>query len=161
MGRYVCCGVDLHARYFCRPGRTNAQWVWSPGGKAYETSKNGTIACQSYFPGTAYVDWMGFHTYNKSGTPMAYDANPDFLAFYAEAPLWAPGLPLIHSQTGATNTTQAQAEWIETAQTSLKTEFPLVRGFGWFNVDEGPINYMLSGQGLTAFSAMAADPYFQ
>ena len=158
---YVAVWIHIHDLFVAR-GATNVQWVWSPGGTAYESHWHVGIPCQAYFPGTAYVDWMGLHSYNKSPHAEAYDANSEFLAFYAQAPVWAPGKPLIHSQTGATHSTDAQSEWISTAQTDLKTEFPLVRGFVWFNADSaGSRKYSLSGQGLTDFSAMAADPYFQ
>ncbi len=163
---YIEVWIYIHNIFVAR-GATNAQWVWSPGGNAYVTRKNGLIVCQPYFPGTAYVDWMGLHSFNKSDTPESYDANPQFLAFYKQAPTWAPGKPLIHGQTGATNTTDAQREWIATAQSSLKSEFPLVSGFVYFNENgHNPRpgyseQYTLSGAGLTAYQAMAADPYFQ
>jgi beta-mannanase len=163
---YVSVWVYIH-NIFVAHGATNAKWVWSPGGNAYEKLKSGAIRCQPYFPGVAYVDWMGLHSFNKSDTPEAYDANPEFLAFYLEAPLWAPNLPLIHSQTGATNATTAQEEWIATAETTLPTKFPLVRGFVYWNANSShpspgrSMQYLLSGAGLTAFEAMAADPYFQ
>lgn len=162
---YVSVWQHIH-RLFTRKDATNVQWVWAPGGNAY-ILRHGVFPCATYFPGKNFVDWMGMDTYNKSDTPEAYDANPDFLAFYALAPMLAPGKPLIHTQTGATHTTDAQREWIATAQTSLKTEFPLVRGFVWFNVDTkksqdgSSRQYSLEGAGLDAFSAMAGDPYFQ
>lgn len=163
---YVSVWQRMHAIFVAR-GATNVKWVWSPGDTAYVKRWNGLIPCQSYFPGPSYVDWMGMHDYNKFDTPVAYDSNKGFLAFYALAPQWAPGKPLIHSQTGATNATDAQREWIATAQTDLKSEFPLVQGFIWFNANGAnprpgmTKQYTLSGAGLTAFSTMAADSYFQ
>jgi hypothetical protein len=158
---YVAVWIHIHDIFVGR-GATNVQWVWSPGGTAFESHWHVGIPCQPYFPGPAYVDWMGLHSFNKSRKPEAYDANPEFLAFYALAPSWAPGKPLMHAQTGATHETDAQSEWISTAQADLKSEFPLVRGFVWFNADVGGSRaYALSGKGLAAFSAMADDPYFQ
>lgn len=97
----------------------------------------------------------------ESNTPKAYDADLRLRAFYAVAQAWAPGKPLIHAQTAAFSTSNAQQEWIATAPSSLKSEFPLIRGFVWFNANVSNGDYALSGAGLTAFEAMAADPYFQ
>jgi len=163
---YIAVWQYIHDIFVAR-GATNAQWIWSPGGGAYQTQWNGVIKCQAYFPGANYVDWMGLHSFNKSNTPEAYDANPQFTAFYTQAPAWAPGKPLMHAQTGATRQTDAQREWIATAETSLPSEFPLVRGFVYFNQDSSKggqgrsMKYKLGGAGLTAFQTMAADPYFQ
>jgi beta-mannanase len=163
---YVSVWKYIHD-IFVAKGATNVQWVWAPGGAAFRLRMNGEIPCQSYFPGPDYVDWMGLHSFNKSDTPMAYDANQQFLDFYARAPLWAPGKPLLHAQTGATSVTDAQQEWISTAQSSLKSEFPLVRSFIWYNVNAKHFvpghtqQYALTGAGLTAYQAMLNDPYFQ
>jgi beta-mannanase len=163
---YVAVWQHIHD-IFVAEGATNAQWIWSPGDNAYQTEWNGVIPCQAYFPGADYVDWMGLHSFNKSDTPEAYDKNQEFTAFYAQAPEWAPGKPLMHSQTGATRMTNAQNEWISTAESSLQSEFPLVRGFVYFNEDSShpskgrSMKYKLGGAGLTAFQAMVADPYFQ
>ncbi|MGD0191410.1 MAG: hypothetical protein ABSD74_11770 [Rhizomicrobium sp.] len=163
---YVSVWMYIHD-IFVADGATNVQWVWAPGGDAYKLHQDGEIPCQPYFPGADYVDWMGMHSFNKSDTPLAYDANEQFLDFYATAPSWAPGKPLIHAQTGATSVTDAQSEWISTAQSSLKSEFPLVRAFVYYNVNAKNYlpghtqQYALTGAGLTAYQAMLNDPYFQ
>ncbi len=157
---YVAVWQHIHD-LFVSQGATNAQWVWSPGGSAYIPNRHGVIRAQAYFPGASYIDWMGLHGYNKSTTPQAYDADPNVQAFYSAAAAWAPGKPLIHAQTAAISTTDAQREWIATAQTTLKSEFPLIRGFVWFNTPAGKYHYALTGAGLSAFQAMAADSYFQ
>jgi beta-mannanase len=158
---YVAVWQYIHA-LFLGEGATNVQWVWSPGDNAYEVhDRHGQIACQPYFPGVDYVDWMGFHSYNQSQTPEDYGTDPRLLAFYDEATAWAPGKPLIHAQTAAVASSDAQVEWIQTAQSSLKANFPLIRGFIWFNSNTKQYAYALAGSGITAFAAMAADPYFQ
>jgi hypothetical protein len=151
---------------FAAEGATNTQWVWSPIGNAYKTQKDGTITCGPYFPGAAYVDWMGLHTFNKLDTPVAFGTDVDVVWFYYQAPIFAPGLPLIISQTAASHKTTAQQEWITTSQSSIETDYPLIRGYVWFNQDEpqqpgSSRQYTLAGQGLTAFSAMANDPFYQ
>jgi hypothetical protein len=142
---------------FAQQGATNVQWAWSPGAGAYTTEWRGKIKCQPYFPGPQYVDWMGLHVYNKTKTPEPYDTDNDVVSFYAMAQQWAPGKPLISSQTGASNYGELAPEWISTAESGLKTEYPLIRGFVWFNSG----TYTLKGDGLAAFAAMAADPNYQ
>jgi hypothetical protein len=161
---YIAVWQHLHD-IFVAEGATNVQWVWSPGDDAYVTQLSGKIKCLQYFPGVAYVDWMGLHEYNKLDTPVPYYNDPNLIAFYNEAQQLAPGLPLIHGETGATSATSAQSEWLSTAASSLQSDFPLIRAFVYFNANakapqQGTELYTLTGQGLTTYDAMAQDAYF-
>ncbi|MGD0191411.1 MAG: hypothetical protein ABSD74_11775 [Rhizomicrobium sp.] len=152
---YVAVWQHMHA-IFVAEGATNAKWVWSPGSDGYQTQPNGSIKCLPYFPGANYVDWMGYHVYNHSQTPQPYDTNAGVLAFYDEAPQWAPGKPLIQAETGAPGSSNAQYIWNQSAATALPSEFPLVRAFVYYNDGQ----YELKNQGLSAYQSMLQQAYF-
>jgi hypothetical protein len=151
---------------FRAAGATNAKWIWSPGHKAYETG-----VWQMFFPGSAYVDWMGVDDYNKKPTPRLFATDPGINAFYNLTS--GMGKPLIISETGAINDPaqhpDPQTLWLTTARQFLK-DHPAVKAFVWWNQkgkwkrenpNYGGSGYVLVGPGLAAFKSMADDPYFK
>ncbi|HLY06399.1 MAG TPA: glycosyl hydrolase [Rhizomicrobium sp.] len=151
---------------FRAAGATNAKWVWAPGHKAYLKG-----LWQMFYPGSAYVDWIGVDDYNKSDTPQSFAAEPGMNAFYSATS--GMGKPLMISETGA-NADPAQhpdpqTVWLTTARTFLK-DHPAIKAFVWWDQKGRPRRlgpdytgdgYTLEGPGLAAFKAMASDPYFQ
>jgi hypothetical protein len=152
-------------------GATNARWVWAPGHQAYVNGH-----WKPYYPGDAYVDWIGVDCYNKGGTPASFADDPGIQAFYRVA---APmGKPLMVSETGALNDPRLnpdpQTVWLTTARAFLKSK-PAIKAFVWWSSsglhrhrrhrNSDPTyagsGYALKGSGLAAFRAMANDPYFQ
>jgi hypothetical protein len=147
-------------------GATNAKWIWAPSRLAFTKG-----VWQLYYPGNDYVDWIGVDDYNHFDTPRSFADDPGIDAFYdATSGL---GKPLMIAETGAVNdpsqNPDPQALWISTARQYLKSH-PAIKAFLWWNdmgqygrknPNYGGSGYVLQGQGLAAFKAMASDPYFQ
>ena len=163
--KYVAAWKHVVDR-FRAAGATNVKWVWAPGHKAYEKG-----LWRMFYPGNAYVDWIGVDDYNKSNTPASFATDPGILAFYAATA--SMGKPLMVSETGAVNdpkqTPDAQTLWLTTARAFLKTH-PAIKAFVYWsnggkfareNAGYGGSGYVLQGPGLAAFRAMANDPYFR
>ena len=47
---------------FRREGATNVTWVWSPNARSYPGTYPNRI--EAYYPGDAYVDWIGLSGFN-------------------------------------------------------------------------------------------------
>jgi hypothetical protein len=149
-------------------GATNVRWVWAPGRKAYADG-----VWKQFYPGDGYVDWIGMDYYNKADTPISFAADPGIQAFYRGA---APmGKPLMIAETASLNDPRLdpdpQTLWQTTARAFLKSS-PAIKAFVWWSRSGHRPNkhadaayagsgYALSGPGLSAFRAMASDPYFQ
>jgi mannan endo-1,4-beta-mannosidase len=152
---------------FRAAGATNVKWVWAPGHKAYEKG-----IWQMFYPGSAYVDWIGVDDYNKSGIPQSFATDPGIDAFYSATS--GMGKPLMVAETAASNdpaqNPDPQTLWLTTARQFLK-DHPAIKAFVWWNQRNEKLRrinpnyrgtgYVLQGPGLAAFKAMASDSYFK
>jgi len=150
---------------FRQAGATNVEWVWAPGHKAYEGGY-----WKLFYPGNDYVDWIGIDNYNKGKQAKSFATDPGMLAFVKGTEHM--GKPLMVSETGAVNDPRQnpdpQALWLQGAREFLKAH-PQIKAFCWWQ-NQGKLKreepgyggsgYMLEGQGLEAFKALAHDPYF-
>ncbi len=149
---------------FRAAGATNVQWVWSPGIGAYQQG-----IASMFYPGAAYVDWIGIDMYNKSLIPASFAAQSGLNQFYA----WASvlGKPLMISENAGYNdpsqSPDPQTAWISTARTYIKAS-PAIKAYVYWDTyaqDPPPppysgSGYILQGPGLQAFKALVNDPYF-
>jgi beta-mannanase len=122
---YVTAWRRLH-RIFGEQGADNVAWVWSPNwNSGPDVAWN---AFQRYYPGDAYVDWVGVSGYN----------------FYSESPrtLFTPVVdayggrkPIIFSETAAIEHGGAsKADWIGKLSAYVKVT-PAIGGVVWFDTD--------------------------
>jgi Glycosyl hydrolase family 26 len=124
---------------FSSVGASNVTWVWCPN---VDPSDQMTDLA-SLYPGDEYVDWTGLDGYNWGTNPARPDKWRSFDELYRETydeitTTIAPGKPLIISEIGSTEHGGSKAEWIADAITSVTTEYPLIRGFLWFEkLDDG------------------------
>jgi hypothetical protein len=142
---YIAAWDHIRA-IFAQQGVSNVIWVWNPSG-----SRNPI----SYYPGASEVDWTGFDKYD--------DANLDFFDTYAQAySFLAPlGKPILVGETGATE--QIQPTFFADAPSVLENDFPLIKGFVYFdsmNVNfAGSYSWVIGNGTLSNFAAMANNPY--
>jgi hypothetical protein len=112
-----------------------------------------------YYPGDAYVDWIGFDMYDRSDlipTPgsLAKTIGPMYLAVQA---VTTSPKPMMIAETGATAANQPS--YLTGVDDTLKNAFPQVRAFEYFDV-AGSTDWSLSAAGLSASVTLAASPYF-
>lgn len=128
---------------FQAEGANNVIWLWNPSGS------NNPVA---YYPGDSEVDWVGFDKYDGVGTT--------FLQSFAQIYGWLAPLnkPILIGETGAP--ASIQPAFFAAAGPTLQSQFPLIKGLCYFDEIGTQESWLLSGQGLAAFKAMANAPYF-
>ncbi len=159
--KYVAAWRHLHD-LFVADGATNVVWVWCPNiGGSPNADWNQPSA---YYPGDAYVDWVGVDGYNW-GTSQSWSkwtAFNDILgSVYASYA--AMGKPMMVAETGSVEGGGDKAAWVVALGQTLKT-FPAVKAFVYFdtydelNKTDWKIDSSMSAR--DAFVALVKDPYF-
>src|SRR5690606_24864167 len=104
-------------RYFRNKHVYNVVWVWNPWKPT---------AVDAYFPGEAYVDWVGV-------TMLNYGSLGDNGGWYSMAELYKPfrdhavfrsGLPVMLAEMGSLPSAGRQSEWFQAAFDDMKKTFP-------------------------------------
>lgn len=122
---------------FVAAGATNVQWLWAPNWDSNPDVPWNDM--HNYYPGDAYVDWIGLSGYNwmaYKGYPAPqtysdlYDAAlTDLQCRYAK--------PIVHNEIGSVQYISAtfptnKQDWITDTYQRMQT-YPLVRAVTWFN----------------------------
>jgi len=131
--QYVAAFRRIHG-LFRAEAVANVEWVWSPNyaSHPYDSTTYAWNDVNSYYPGDAYVDWIGLSGYNW-GNPWrtfaeVYDTVlRDFTCRYAK-----PQLLLEVGSVEGPGGLQTKAQWMTDMYESL-TRYPFVRGVVWFN----------------------------
>ncbi|HEY1789417.1 MAG TPA: Ig-like domain repeat protein, partial [Verrucomicrobiae bacterium] len=149
-------------RLFDACGAFNVVWLWNPGGgndSAPGQSSGGYT--DGFYPGDAYVDWVGVDAYNRQNDSFAdtYSIDPG----YNYAAMAAHDKPLLIGETGAYYTNEAhQITFFDSAVGSLQTNFPVYLGLTYFDA-AGNFDWSLTTagetNGLTEYSNMVNAPY--
>lgn len=129
---------------FNTEGATNAAFVWCPSG-------HGDVA--PYYPGDAYVDWVGGDKFDRKGLGEAAFTIM-FGTFFANLP--THDKPIMVGATGAP--AEDQAAFIRGIARDAP-KFPRIKAIMYFDAP-GKHGFQLQGEGLAAFRALVADPYF-
>ena len=157
--KYIAAYRHVHD-IFVSAGATNVLWIFCPNvdsvpGDAWNQWSN-------YYPGDAYVDWMGFDGYNW-GTVQATSTWQSFPAIAARiyAGLAAKGKPIMIPETASAELGGDKAAWIAGILPSLETSFPAIKAFLWFEMNkETDWRIESSPAAQSAFTTMANDSYF-
>ena len=145
---------------FVAAGATNALWVFCPN--VDSVPNESWNQWQNYYPGDAYVDWMGFDGYNW-GTVQTTSTWQSFptIAGQIYSGLAAKGKPIMIPETASAELGGDKAAWIAGILPSLKTTFPGVKALVWFQMNkETDWRIDSSPASEAAFVTMAKDPYF-
>jgi beta-mannanase len=137
-----------------------AAWVWSPTASAF--SRGGV---EQYYPGDAYVDWIGADGYNWYGCKGRTDWR-NLSAIFADFYAWgsARDKPLMIAETGSTEDPGRpgrKAVWFDAATRALSTSMPNVKAVVYFDSDRDcnwPVTS--SSDSLAGFRRMAQHRHF-
>jgi uncharacterized membrane protein len=146
---------------FQAAGATNVAFVWCPN---WQSSGPGYM---SYYPGDAYVDWVGVDLYNWPRWPRTFDfmvsnfysdfsgRKPIMIGEVASAQNFAP-------DPGFENpAAQNKAQWITDMFNAMNTKYPAIKAYLWFNVlKETDWRVQSSPQSLAAFNAAIQNPRY-
>jgi hypothetical protein len=157
--KYVAAFRHIHD-LFTTAGARNVLWVFSPNVDSVPGDDWNQWA--NYYPGDAYVDWMGFDGYNW-GTVMTASTWRTFASMTSTiyAGLAAKGKPIMIPETASAEQGGDKAAWIAAILPALKGSFPSIRALVWFDMNkETDWRVDSSAAAKTSFVQMANDPYF-
>jgi cellulose synthase (UDP-forming) len=112
--------------YFNSKNVFNVIWVWNPW-KA--------TAVDDYFPGTAYVDWIGVTilNYGRKNPDSTWYAMQELYAPFHKKSLFRSGLPVMIAEMGSLASEGKQLQWFREAFDAVKTNYPEIKGLVLFN----------------------------
>jgi mannan endo-1,4-beta-mannosidase len=113
-------------------GAGNVSLVWCPNNTDQPGDLWNNLA--AYFPGDQYVDWVGMDGYNWGGT-----AWQSFDAVFSDAYSVLTALsakPLMIGEFACAEEGGDKAAWISDAFLKMRTGYPRVKLFCWFNINK-------------------------
>lgn len=116
---------------FQSAGATNAVWVWAPNWNSVpDESWN---ALQNYYPGDAYVDWVGVDFFGLMWDDVPVSQNLDAVyTTYSHKPIMIAETAAADCTNGFVGATRTKDQWINELFGLLPSR-PAVRAFFWFN----------------------------
>lgn len=142
--RYVSVWRRLHG-IGRQQGMTQASWMWCPDAWGMGPGV-GWNHWREYWPGTAYVDWLGTDAYRwptATDHPLlAMVDGPLAADFLTETGRLFPDKPVMIGETGTSNRDPASAAWVRQAFRDLG-RLPQVRAICWFNKDQDGVDWQL------------------
>jgi mannan endo-1,4-beta-mannosidase len=129
---------------FRASGADNVLFVWNPHDRSYPDFLWNNA--HQYYPGDAYVDWVGLTGYNN-GTSHPGDVWREFDAIYQ--PLYADYLkryadkPFMITEFSCNEEGGNKAAWIEKAMQSLAKNYPQIKIAVWFDRQDNKWLYQL------------------
>jgi len=155
--KYIAAYRHIHD-IFVADGATNVVWAWCPNvTDEPRVAWNETLG---YYPGDDYVDWTCVDGYNWGTTNGGgwQSFQQVFTNVYAK--LATKGKPILIGEMASTEEGGNKAQWIAAMVPALKTNFPLIRGLVWFDINkETDWRIASSTASRDAFITMATDPY--
>jgi Glycosyl hydrolase family 26 len=113
-------------------GATNVTWAWVINGLRYAPMEPAP-----YYPGGAYVDWVGVDTYNWGVNPLQPDywQTPDqtLTSNVNRLKQIAPGKPICICEIASTEIGGDKAQWIKDLLGTYLPRHPDIKAFLWMN----------------------------
>jgi Glycosyl hydrolase family 26 len=155
--QYVAAYRHIHD-LFVAAGANNVVWAWCPN---VTDTDGGNRTTMDYYPGDAYVDWTGVDGYNW-GTTNSNGWQTFQQVFQNIYPLLAAKKkPILIGEMASTEAGGDKAKWIDDIIPTLRTDFPLIKGVVWFDINkETDWRISSSPASEASFIRMAKDPYF-
>jgi Glycosyl hydrolase family 26 len=156
--KYVAAYRHIHD-LFEAAGATNVAWIWCPNDQ--DVPSDSWNHWTNYYPGDAYVDWVGIDGYNW-GTVRSWSSWTSFASLFGGVYHdYADRKPIMITETSSTEKGGSKPSWITSADSSLKRQFPGISALIWFDVNkEADWRPNSTSQSLKAFRQLAHDSYF-
>ena len=157
--KYVAAWQHVHD-IFVAEGATNVIWVWCVNSQ--DVPNVPWNHWTNYYPGDAYVDWVGIDTYNW-GSSNSCCVWQSFATLLTGSPYqdYAGKKPIIIPETASAEVGGDKGAWITAMHQDLKTDFSAIRAVVWFDINkETDWRINSSPSALAAYTAMALDTFF-
>ncbi|BEP13857.1 hypothetical protein acdb102_21680 [Acidothermaceae bacterium B102] len=158
---YVAMWRHIHD-VFTSAGVTNVAWVWTPAAASLPDA--GWNAVAAYYPGDAYVDWVGLDDYNYGGQLGHALGWNDFASqlqpIYGD---YAERKPIMIGEMGSADHIAGhdKGQWIQRMASDVETKFPDIQALVWFDVKyDEDWRFDTSASSLAAFRVWLAEPYY-
>jgi Glycosyl hydrolase family 26 len=143
-------------RTFRRYGADNVQWVWAPN-----VNNSGKFPFRKYYPGDAWVDWVGLDGFNWASRG---DWN-SFTSIFADSYdnlTQITSRPVMVTETASNQSGGDKAAWVASALRREIPKFTAIRAVVWFTEPFGGVDARIdsSRAALHAFRAAAASPRY-
>lgn len=135
----------------------NINLVWCPNNKNLPAVSWNNL--KAYYPGDQYVDWVGMDGYNWGYSNWQSFDQVFSQVYQALAALTSK--PLMIGEFASAESGGNKAEWIRDAFSKIKTNYPRIKLFNWFNINkerDWRINSSLSSE--KALRQAISDSYF-
>jgi beta-mannanase len=157
--QYVAAWRHVHD-VFMAQGATNVKWVWCPN-----VLTGAVIAFEPFYPGDAYVDWLGLDGYNNVLWGDWQTFSQLFAASY-QAITALSQHPLMIAETASSEAGGDKAAWITDALvTQIPNHFPRIDAVVWFNFNYPPdsADYRIesSRSAMAAFRAAVSSAVYR
>jgi beta-mannanase len=155
--KYIAAYKHIHD-LFVANGATNAVWTWCPNNASVPNEAWNTAI--SYYPGDTYVDWACYDGYNWGETNAQHWTTVQQVYGGLYPALAALGKPIMVGETAAAEIGGDKAAWIDSIIPALKTDYPNIKAYVWFDINkETDWRFASSPASNAAFVRMANDPY--
>lgn len=151
---------------FSAVGASNVAWVWSVNNSDWPREPWNKF--QNYYPGDNYVDWLGVDGYNWNRVEYAgwqtfrqvFDNQEDeYSNSFNRLRAITTEKPIIIAEFACAHKRLSKRNWITDAFNQLKTNYPYVKCFIWFDMNKEE-NWLIDSDGNQAPRAALADSYF-
>jgi hypothetical protein len=134
--RYIAVWRKLHAM-FAAEGADNVTWVYHPNGGSSPVAWWNNQ--RTYYPGDAYVDWIGTSSYGvqQPKTPYWWSLDSTFSVHYREMARISKTKPLALIEFGVVeDPPNSKANWIRDGFAILNRErYPRLAAVGWWQAN--------------------------
>jgi len=147
---------------FTTVGVKNAAWVWAPNADSHPGGTDVTSwnNWRNYYPGDAYVDWVGIDGYNWGATDSWQSFGQVFGPVYAD---YVGRKPIMIAETGSVEAGGNKAAWLADAAVWIKAHRS-VMALVYFDTNQSSsgIDWRADSTtaSLNAYITVARDPYF-
>ena len=154
--RYVAAWRRFH-RLSRESGMRQARWVWCVDAWGMGPAV-GWNHWSAYWPGEAYVDWLGIDAYRWPHTPehplMELIDGPLAADFVSQAPAHCGDKPILIGEVATSNGDPGSAAWIRASFAALARQ-PAIAAICWFNKNQDGVDWQLR-KGTAATDAYRA-----
>jgi len=163
--QYISAWQHVRA-IFTQVGVTNARWIWSPN-VAGKGNRGGTAsgAFSSFYPGDAYVDWIGMDGYNW-GTSQSWSSWQTLATIYGSTYGTLSKMstkPMMVAEMSSAEVGGSKSGWITTGLSStILSSYPRIKAVVWFNENkETDWRVNSSASALSAYQQVAKSAPYQ
>ncbi len=155
---YVDAWRHIHD-IFTAVGADNVAWVWAVGEGDWPPEDWNRF--ENYYPGDDYVNWLGVDGYNWNR--VEYGGWKSFQEIFDGALNRLRAIttqkPIVLAEFACAHKRPDKNYWIEDTFALLKTDYPYVECFIWFDINKEE-NWLIDSAGNKAVRGALSDSYF-